>query len=223
LPALEGNYKAVRDRIKEAANRSGRDPREVKIIAVSKNVSPESILAAKKLGLNDFGENRLQEALPKITALPADIKWHFVGHLQTNKVRDVLDRFSMVHSLDRMSLAQALEKESRKKDTVMPVLVQINASGEASKYGLAPEELEDFLEEVKDFSGIKVRGLMTMAPLVDNPEETRPVFARLRNLKEQINIPSLKLDYLSMGMTNDYQIAVEEGANLVRIGTAIFG
>ncbi len=223
MPALEGNYKAVRDRIKEAANRSGRDPREVKIIAVSKNVSPESILAAKKLGLNDFGENRLQEALPKITALPADIKWHFVGHLQTNKVRDVLDRFSMVHSLDRMSLAQALEKESRKKDTVMPVLVQINASGEASKYGLAPEELEDFLEEVKDFSGIKVRGLMTMAPLVDNPEETRPVFARLRNLKEQINIPSLKLDYLSMGMTNDYQIAVEEGANLVRIGTAIFG
>ncbi len=223
MVALEENYKAVWDRIKEAAKKSGRHPQDVKIIAVSKYISPDSIKAAKELGLNDFGENRLQEALPKITALPPDINWHFVGHLQTNKVKDVLDYFSMVHSLDRMSLAQALEKAARKKNTIMPVLVQVNASGEKSKYGLDPKELEDFLGEVKDFSGMKIKGLMTMAPLVDDPEETRPVFAKLRNLKEQINVPSIELDYLSMGMTNDFQIAIEEGSNMVRIGTAIFG
>lgn len=214
---------SIREKISEAAVKGGYDPGDVKLVAVTKNVSTGVINEAVKTGITDLGENRLQEALPKIAGLPEDINWHFIGYLQTNKVKDVIDNFSLIHSLDRWKLAQALEKRAQQTDTDVAALVQINTSGEETKYGLAPEELEDFLTDIKELKRVKVKGLMSMAPFTEDPEETRPYFRMLRDLKEKTEIPGIELRYLSMGMTNDYHIAVEEGANIVRVGTALFG
>ena len=217
------NYQRVLKRIKEARERSGFQ-QEVTMIAVTKNVTSDLVRKASSMGIKHFGENRVQEALQKLDDSPQNLKWHFIGHLQTNKVKYVLPRFHMIHSLDRWSLAKELNKRALKDGRVVDALVQVNISEEESKFGLSAEETEDFIKNVADsFPGININGLMTIAPYVENAEEVRPVFRRLKELYDQITIKGVILKELSMGMTNDYEVAIEEGATMIRIGTALFG
>lgn len=219
---LAENYPQVLRAIEEAARRSGRDPGEVKLIAVTKTVGIEEVRQAVILGISDFGENRVQDAAEKVKNIP-EVRWHFIGHLQSNKVRDVLPAYSLIHSLDRLSLAEALQRYAENFNMTAKTLIQVNVSGEASKFGLAPEELSGFLNEIRAFDRLKVQGLMTMAPFVDDPEETRPFFRQLRLLRDDNIKDGFELTELSMGMTNDFTVAVEEGATMVRIGSALFG
>ncbi len=219
---LAERLKEVNAAIAAAAVKAGRDPAAVKLVAVTKTVGADQIRQAIAIGLHDFGENRLQEAKAKVDAFP-DQNWHFIGHLQTNKVKEVLPRFKLIHSLDSYRLAEALQHWGERLDRSVNVLVQVNVAGEKGKYGLEPGELPDFLAALRSLTRIKVRGLMTMAPWVDDPEEARPVFRGLRLLQQQCSSPEMSLEHLSMGMTNDYRVAVEEGATIVRIGTALFG
>ncbi len=217
------NYQKIQKGVQRAAAKRGISPQDITLVAISKNVAVKSIQNAYELGINNFGENRVQEALPKIKALPAGIRWHFVGHLQTNKVKFVLPSFSLIHSLDRYRLAQVLQEEGAKRDQKVDVLLQVNIAGEKSKHGFQQAEVQDVLQEVSTYSHLRVRGLMTIAPFVPNPEEVRPYFRTLYRLFKSINIPEVEMKYLSMGMTNDYEVAIEEGSNMIRLGTALFG
>ncbi len=218
---LEHNYRDLLKNINDAAGRSGRSPDSVRLIAVTKTVGVEEVQRAAGLGITDFGENRVQEAAPKVKQMP-ELRWHFIGHLQSNKVKDVLPYYSLIHSLDRPSLLKALQQCAERYNRIVEVLVQVNTSGEESKFGLAPEKLTRFLEEVSACNRIRVRGLMTMAPFVDNPEETRPCFNVLRRLRDENAAAGWELPELSMGMTNDYTVAIEEAATMIRIGSALF-
>jgi len=218
---LAEKYRKVIETINEAARRSNRDPGDIKLIAVTKTVGIEAVRQAFSLGINDFGENRVQDAAAKVAGLP-EVRWHFIGHLQTNKVKNVVPAYSLIHSLDRLSLAEALQGYAEKLDREVEVLIQVNVSGESSKYGMQPEELPGFLSKISAFNCLKVRGLMTMAPFVDDPEEARPFFQKLRLLRDENAGTGFELKELSMGMTNDYTVAVEEGATMVRIGSALF-
>jgi len=219
------NVAAVRARIEAAARRAGRPPGQVRIVAVSKGFPPEKIAEAVAAGITDIGENRLQEALPKIEWLKGrgiNVTWHFVGHLQTNKVKGVLAHFDLIHSVDSVRLAREI---SRRAARPVPVLLQVNVAAEATKGGFILEPVlpgrELFWgawEVIRDLPNLEIRGLMTIAPQADDPEEVRPVFRRLRELAERLGLPEL-----SMGMTEDYEVAVEEGATMVRLGRAIFG
>lgn len=215
------NFKMVQQRIKEAALRRGRDPEKVKLIAVTKTVPVEEITKVVKAGANYLAENRVQELLDKEPLLP-NVNWHLIGHLQTNKVKKVIDKVALIHSLDRWPLAEALQQAAEKLDQKVNVLVQVNVSGEQSKFGLAPQEVTDFIANASELSHLNILGLMTMAPFVGNPEEARPVFKELYQMKQKLQLKWPNIQYLSMGMTNDYQVAVEEGADLVRVGSAIF-
>ncbi|HSW35523.1 MAG TPA: YggS family pyridoxal phosphate-dependent enzyme [Candidatus Limnocylindrales bacterium] len=218
---LAENYRRVKTAIVEAAQRVNRDASVITLIAVTKTVGLEAVSQAAALGINDFGENRLQEAMFKVDSMP-ELRWHFIGHLQTNKVKDVLARFALIHSLDRLSLADELQRCAERSGKEAAVLIQVNVSSEQSKYGLAPDDLAGFLEALKSHDRLRVQGLMTMAPYVDDPEETRQYFRQLRLLQELHSRPGQELKELSMGMTNDFTIAVEEGATMVRIGSALF-
>jgi len=221
---IKENHQKLLNDITEACCVAGRNPEEVKLVAVTKRIPLEKIREATHLGVNNLGENRIQEAVSKIKQIPEPVDWHFIGHLQTNKVGNDLSSFCLIHSLDRLKLAKKLEDWASSIGKTVNTLVQMNVSGESSKFGLAPEELKDFLLELKSFNYVKAEGLMTMAPLVENPENTRPFFRRLRELRDQANrIPGISLCHLSMGMSNDFRVAVEEGATLVRVGTALFG
>lgn len=222
---IADNLRRVRQKIVEAAARAGRDPNQVKLVAVTKTILPEKIYPVLREGIYDLGENRAQELAKKYSQLPLEVNWHFIGHLQTNKVRKIIKMVKLFHSLDRWSLAVEIDKRARQNNIIADVLLQVNVSGEETKFGLVPEEVKDFASEAAGLSGIRVRGLMTMAPYADNPEEVRPVFRNLRLLANNVRgkIPGVAMDMLSMGMTNDYEVAVEEGATIVRIGTAIFG
>ena len=219
---LAENLKAVRKEIGAALERAGRGPEKVCLVAVTKTVDAERIGEAAALGIKDFGENRLQEALPKLKLFPR-LRWHFIGHLQTNKAGEALTGFELIHSLDRFRLARRLQHQAERFDTEARCLVQVNISGEKSKHGLAAGELPDFLEAVSDLSRVRVEGLMTMAPWSDDPEEARPVFRRLKELQKACSRPGLALKQLSMGMSGDYIVAVEEGATMVRVGSSLFG
>ncbi len=221
MSQLEKRYTELKTEIAAAAETAGRDPREIKLVAVTKTVGLEEVRQALALGIDNFGENRVQDAAPKIAALP-EARWHFIGHLQSNKVKDVLPFYTLIHSLDRPSLAAALQSAAERLDQQVDVLVQVNVSGEESKYGLEPAALSDFLGYLNGLERIRVCGLMTMAPLVDDPEAVRPVFRRLRELRNLYATSGNGLNELSMGMTNDYKVAVEEGATIVRIGSALF-
>lgn len=212
-------------RIEKAARRAGANPAEITLVLVSKNVSTPLIEGAYKAGARDFGENRVQELLEKKPCLPGEIQWHFVGHLQTNKVKSVLGEVALLHSLDRISLAEEIQKYSEKKNLTVEVLIQVNTTGEASKSGFAPEEVEGALEKLKPMNRIRIQGLMTLGPLTDNQEAIRGSFRKLWTLrgKLQKKFPDLSLTRLSMGMSSDFEIAVEEGATILRIGTAVFG
>ncbi len=219
---LADNYKKVMGNITAAARRAGRDPASIKLVAVTKTVGISEVRHAAALGIRDFGENRVQDAAEKLEVF-RQYNWHFVGHLQSNKVKNVLPGYTLIHSLDRLSLAEALQNRASSLDMYIDALVQVNVSGEMSKFGLSPAKLSAFLMKLCAFDRIRVRGLMTMAPYLDDPEDTRPCFRHLRQLRDQNARPGLELPDLSMGMTNDYTVAVEEGATIVRIGSALFG
>ncbi len=225
---LAKNLQKIEDRMARAAYRAGRSPEEITLVAVTKTVGPREIKALAALGVRNVGENRVQEALRKKTELgelAQAFRWHMIGTLQRNKARRAVENFALIHSLDRMELATALNKFALEAGKKASVLIQVNVAGEATKHGLAPEEVLDFCREIKELPGLRLRGLMTMAPLVPCAEEARPVFSRLRELFQKVG-KELALGedwrHLSMGMTNDFEVAVEEGATIVRIGTAIF-
>ncbi len=217
------NLLRVKENIAAAAHRAGRSPEEIRLVAVSKTVDIERIKALFDAGCRDFGENRVQELVKKQPLLP-EATWHFIGHLQRNKIRNVAGRVALIHSLDRWSLAEDLDRWARLNNRRLHVLVQVNVAGEETKFGVSPEEVEDFVSALGDLKGLSVDGLMTIAPYVDNPEEVRPVFRELRSISLKLSrFPFFSQKYLSMGMTNDYTVAIEEGANILRIGSAIFG
>lgn len=221
---LEENFKNLQNRITGACARAGRDPKTVQIIAVSKGQPPETVAAAAALGLTVFGENRVQEAKAKIPLCPGHLKWHMVGHLQTNKVRDALALFEMIHSLDSLHLAIEINKVAERMGRFVPVLVQVNVAGEATKYGYSPNVLLDDLPKLNALPRLEIRGLMTMAPWTSDPERVRPVFRQLRELKAKCEgILGAPLEHLSMGMSGDFEVAIEEGATMIRVGTALFG
>ncbi len=221
---ISDNYREVLARIERACLRAGRDPDEVKVVAVSKNRSLEEIEAAWNAGMRDFGENRAQEFSQKFAEGPRGAVWHFIGHLQTNKVKMVVGRARLIHSVDSLRLAEAIGREAGRLGIVQEALLQLNLSGEPGKYGIPEQELEDFLLNIRDIEGLRIRGLMTMAALTTDESEIRRTFSALRRCREEMaeRHPELGLGVLSMGMTNDFEIAVEEGADLLRIGTAIF-
>lgn len=221
------NLRSVKDRIVEACRRSGRDPDGVRLVLVSKGVSTDRILEARDAGCLVFGENKVQEALGKIERLRREsFHWHFIGHLQKNKVKHIIGLFDLIHSVDSLELAEKIHQSGARAQAVTLVLMQVNVSGEASKFGIRPEDLEKVLRACRQLSAIKVHGLMTLPPFDPDPEKSRPYFAQLRDLRDRmaaLDIERIDLRHLSMGMTNDYEIAVEEGATLVRVGTGIFG
>ena len=223
---VKENLKEVEEKITAACERAGRDRNEVTLIAVSKTKPMEMIEEAYSAGKRDFGENKAQEMKEKHDALPDDIKWHFIGHLQTNKVKYVVGRAFLIHSVDSLHLAQAIEAEGKKKDVISHILIEVNVAQEESKYGLKTEETLELVEQIAQMPHIKIEGLMTIAPFVDDPEENRDIFQKLRELSVDIdskNIDNVSMSVLSMGMTNDYEVAIEEGATCVRVGTGIFG
>ena len=217
------NIAEIRERIARAAASVGRLPEEVTIVAVTKFRDPDEIMHAVGAGLRILGENRVQEAKAKYGLLPEDVTWHMIGHLQRNKAREAVAVFDCIHSLDSVRIADEVEKRCAALEKTMDVLLEVNVSGEEAKYGLKPDEVEDVVRHVLTLPHLSLKGLMTMAPFVDDPETVRPVFRGLRELRDRINDAGLcRLTELSMGMTQDYEVAVQEGATLVRIGSAIF-
>ncbi len=223
---LKENLEYVESQIREACERSGRPREEVTLIAVSKTKPVSVLKEAYDLGVRVFGENKVQELADKYEALPKDIRWHMIGHLQRNKVKYIIDKVELIHSVDSLRLAETIEKEAARHNITANILIEVNVAKEESKFGLMPEELDEFVFEVAKFPHIQVQGLMTIAPFVDDPEENRGIFQRLRKLSVDIaakNVDNITMRILSMGMTNDYTVAVEEGAAMVRVGTGIFG
>lgn len=222
--SLADNFKVLQERIANACARVGRDPASVSLVAVSKGHPPQTVCAAADLGITVFGENRVQEAKAKIPLCPGRLKWHMVGHLQTNKVRDAVALFDMIHSVDSLRLATEINKVADRLGRFVPILLEVNVAGESTKYGYTPHALLAELPELNALPRLEIRGLMTMAPWSPDPERVRPVFRRLRELKVQCEqILGAPLGHLSMGMSSDFEVAIEEGATFVRIGTALFG
>ena len=220
------NLKAVMDRIAAAAKRAGRDPSSVRLVTVTKTVAPERIREAVAAGAAILGENRVQEAKEKIEALGSIASWHLIGRLQTNKAKYAVRLFDLIHSVDTIGLARELDKQAAKTGKVQDVLIEVSIAGEASKAGMAVREAPALVRGVASLRHVRVRGLMTMPPYSEDPDDSRPFFRVLRELAEAIakeNIPGVSMQELSMGMSGDFEVAVEEGATLVRVGTAIFG
>ena len=220
------NLKKVEDKITAACLRAGRAREDVTLIAVSKTKPESMVEEAYSVGQRDFGENKVQEICRKIEVLPQDIRWHMIGHLQRNKVRQVVGKACMIHSVDSLRLAEAISQEAVKQDSIVPVLIEVNVAQEESKFGVTTEETIALIEAAEKLPHISIRGLMTIAPFVEDPEENRPIFRKLKQLSVDIaakNINNVTMSVLSMGMTNDYEVAIEEGATMVRVGTGIFG
>jgi len=226
MSEISENLARVRERIATAARRSGREPERVRLVAVSKTVGPEWVRQAIVAGVKILGENYVQEAQKKIEVLGHDVTWHFIGHLQTNKAKLAARLFDLIHSVDRVNLAQELERQAKLQGKVLPVLLQVNISGETTKFGAREQEIFMLAEKLSEMEGIEVKGLMAMPPFFEDPEASRPYFVELRKLGERLGqqkIPRISVEELSMGMSNDFEVAIEEGATLVRVGTAIFG
>jgi pyridoxal phosphate enzyme (YggS family) len=215
---IRANLERVRERVARAAERAGRRAEDVLLVGVSKTVDVARIRAAIAAGLGALGENRVQEARDKITELGRTVQWHLVGHLQTNKVRDALELFDVIHSVDRIDLARELDRRARAKGRTIDAFVQVNVGGELSKGGWPPEAIETAVGAISALSGLKLRGLMTIPPAVERAEDARAWFRTLRKLAERHGLPEL-----SMGMSADFEVAIEEGATMVRVGTAVFG
>lgn len=220
------NYRAVEQKICEACARSGRAREEVTLIAVSKTKPVEMLREAMEAGAHVFGENKVQELCDKYEALPRELHWHMIGHLQRNKVKYIVDKAELIHSVDSLRLAEEISKEAVKKNVQANILIEVNVAEEESKFGVAVADTETLVREIALLPHIHIQGLMTIAPYVVNPEENRKVFRALKKLAVDIkmkNIDNVHMDALSMGMTGDYQVAIEEGATMVRVGTGIFG
>jgi|LSQX01.1.fsa_nt_gb pyridoxal phosphate enzyme (YggS family) len=223
---IKNNIEAVHKRISASAAKVGRDPEDIKLIGVSKTVDAARIREAYKCGIEIFGENRVQELCEKTDILDVECIWHMIGHLQTNKVKYIIDKVDLIHSLDSLELAREINKRAEKAGRIANVLVQVNVAREDTKFGIGPEDTIRFVKEVSQMGNIGIKGLMTIAPFSQNPEGVRWVFAGLGKLRIDIskeNIDNVSMDYLSMGMSNDFEVAIEEGSNMVRIGTALFG
>ena len=221
---LAANLETIRQRIRTACERAGRNPDSVTMLAVTKMQPPEVVQAAAKLGLILFGENKVQEAKAKMPLCPGNLRWHMIGHLQSNKCRDAVELFKMIQSVDSLSLAQEINKRAEQAAKRMPVLMEVNVAGEASKFGYQPERLLAELKELNALPRIEIHGLMTVPPWSPEAEKARPHFRRLREIKVQCEqILGAPLPHLSMGMSGDFEIAIEEGATMVRIGTELFG
>lgn len=226
MSEIRDNLEIVRKRIQEACRRAGRDASEVTLIAVSKTKPVSMIEEAYEGGARDFGENKVQEIQAKYPSLPEDVRWHMIGHLQRNKVHQVLGKAVLIHSVDSLRLARQIEEDAAKKDLEAHILLEINVAKEESKYGFFMEEAEAAIREISTYPHVHICGLMTIAPFVENPEENREIFKKLYEFAVDIgrkNIDNVTMDVLSMGMTGDYEVAVEEGATMVRVGTGIFG
>ena len=223
---IQQSTQQVRQRVIQACERSGRKPEDVQIIAVTKYVSEATTKLALEAGLTHIGESKVQDALPKHNKLGNLGIWHFIGHLQTNKAKDIIGRFLYVHSLDRNSLAKELNKRGEQNGVITKCFVQVNISGEQTKFGISPKEVLEFVRKTSNMEYINICGLMTMAPYTDRTEETRPIFRRLRELRDevrQLGIPNAPTDHLSMGMSNDFEVAIEEGATFIRLGSVLVG
>lgn len=223
---VKENLAKVEENVRQACIRAGRAESEVTLIAVSKTKPVEMIEEAIACGKKEFGENKAQELKEKYEILPKDLQWHFIGHLQTNKIKYILGRTCLIHSVDSFHLAEAIEKECVKRQLEVDILIEVNVAQEASKFGLKLEDTLELVENVSKLPHLHIRGLMTIAPYVENPEENRNIFRQLKQLSVDIktkNIDNVDMSVLSMGMTNDYQVAIEEGATHVRVGTGIFG
>jgi hypothetical protein len=223
---LEENLAEVEKNIRAACEKSGRDRSEVTLIAVGKTKPAEMLQTVYDCGIRDFGENKVQEMCDKMEVLPDDIRWHMIGHLQTNKVKYIVGKTALIHSVDSVHLAKEIERQAEKADVTVPILIEVNIAEEESKFGIHREEAIAMVKEIAAFDHLRIRGLMTIAPYVENPEENRTFFREIRQLSVDIrnqNIDNVCMDVLSMGMTGDYMVAIEEGATLVRVGTGIFG
>lgn len=223
---IKENLKEVEKNINAACRRAGRSREEVTLIAVSKTKPVSMIRQAMAEQIVDFGENKVQEICDKTKEIKEPLNWHMIGHLQRNKVKDLIDKTCLIHSVDTLRLASQIELEAAKKEIVCPILIEVNIAGEESKYGLSPQEVLPVIEEAAKFAHLRIRGLMTIAPNVENAEENRMYFRQLKKLYIDIkskNIDNVFMEELSMGMTGDYEVAIEEGATLIRVGTGIFG
>ncbi len=221
---LAANLEMIRQRIRAACERAGRNPDSVALLAVSKTHPSETIKAAADCGQIFFGENKVQEAKAKIPLCPGKLRWHFIGHLQSNKCRDAVELFEMIQSVDSLSLAQEINRRADQAARRMPVLIEVNVAGEASKFGYQPERLLAELQAFNALPRLEIHGLMTVPPWSPEAEDSRPHFGRLRELKERAEqVLGAPLPHLSMGMSGDFEIAIEEGATIVRVGTALFG
>ncbi len=226
MSLIADNLKKVLERMEVAARKVGRDPDKIKLVAVSKTVPPERIREGIQAGVKILGENYVQEAKKKIEALGHDVAWHFIGHLQTNKAKIAVRLFDLIHSVDSLHLAEELNKQAQAEGKVLPILLEVKLSEEKSKFGVAEDNILHLAEAISQMENLNLQGLMTMPPLFSNPEEARPYFIRLRKLSELLasqKIPRISMQELSMGMSSDFEIAIEEGATLIRVGTAIFG
>jgi pyridoxal phosphate enzyme (YggS family) len=223
---IEENLKEIQSRIEKSAIKSGRRGEEIKLVAVTKTVEVKRIKEAIRCGVEIIGENRVQEAESKFNQISEKVEKHLVGHLQTNKAKKAVELFDLIQSVDSVHIAQEISKRACQIEKVMDVLVEVNTSGEKTKFGVEPEETLSLIEAISKLEKIRVKGLMTIGLFSDNPEDTRPCFKKLKTLFDQIKcarIPNVEMRYLSMGMTNDFEVAIQEGSNMVRIGTGIFG
>lgn len=226
LMDIYSNIQSINLKIENACSRVKRNPGDVKLIAVSKTVDIDRMKRAWDCGVRSFGENKAQEIVNKYPYMLEDVEWHMIGHLQTNKVKYIVDKVTCIHSLDSVKLAEEINRRSKDCGRVTDVLIQVNIGREDSKYGVDPDEVADFINSICKLSNINICGLMAIAPAVENSENARPYFKRMKSIFDLINesfIPNVKLKYLSMGMTGDFEIAIEEGANIVRVGSGIFG
>ena len=223
---LTENLQDVERKIQEACKKTNRSREDITLIAVSKTKPVSMLKEVYDLGIRDFGENKVQELNEKYSQMPDDMNWHLIGHLQTNKVKQVIGKATLIHSVDSVHLAEVIEKEAAKKDIIVNILIEVNVAEEESKFGLKLNEVIPAIEAIATFPHIRIKGLMTIAPFVENAEENRSIFSRLQKLSVDIaskNIDNINVGVLSMGMTGDFEVAIEEGATMVRVGTGIFG
>ena len=223
---IKQNIAEIEQKIEEAAKKSGRKREGILLLAVSKTIDVPHIKQAVNCGLTELGENRVQEILEKYEPMGENVSWHLIGHLQTNKVKYIIDKVKMIHSVDSMKLAEEISRRAKQANVIMDILVEVNMAGEESKFGVSPEETLSLVQNIALLDNICIKGLMTVAPFVDNPEENRDCFRRMKQLLVDINeekIDNVHMNVLSMGMSNDFEVAIEEGATIVRVGTSIFG
>ncbi len=222
---IKDNIATIQKEILKSCEKVGRDPKEIQLIAVTKTIDPVRINEAIGAGITDIGENKVQEIMDKYSAV-SEVNWHMIGHLQTNKVKYIIDKVKLIHSLDSIKLAEEINKKAKQRNIMINTLIQVNVAQEETKFGIAVDEIDDFIEKLQLLNYVQVKGLMTIAPYDEDPERVRKYFRILKSIFDKIkmkNLQGIEMKYLSMGMSNDFKIAIEEGANMIRIGTAIFG